>query len=145
MKQRFSLTNWLGSDLRAGRLPDIGMREMDALEALWEHGPLTAQGALTQMKAADISLSTVQSTLERLTRKQLVSREKAGRAYVYKASISKETIISRLMREISDSLAGGEMAPMVSGFLNFLDASGEDASDALRTQTRKHDGQKSRD
>ena len=113
-------------------MPDIGKRELDVLEALWRQGALTSHSTLQQLQSAGISLSTVQSTLERLNRKQLVSREKVGRAYVYAAAISKETIISRMMREIADSLAGGATAPMVSGFLDYLDASGNDAPDSLR-------------
>lgn len=132
MKHLFSIASWLDSGTQQSRMPDIGKRELDVLEALWRQGALTSHSTLQQLQSAGISLSTVQSTLERLNRKQLVSREKVGRAYVYAAAITKETIISRMMREIADSLAGGETAPMVSGFLDYLDASGNDAPDALR-------------
>ena len=136
MKQGFSLTSLLGGGLRAARLPDIGMRELDALEALWSHGALTAQGALEHMCDAGISLSTVQSTLERLSRKELASREKVGRAFVYTAAITKETIISRMMREIAESLTDGDTAPMVSGFLDYLDADDAESSAAIRAMRR---------
>ena len=130
MNNIFSLTSLLGSDLRSGRLPEIGRRELDALEVLWTHGALTAQAALAHMHSAGISLSTVQSTLERLSRKELVEREKVGRAFVYSAAVSKQTIISRMMREIADSLTGGDSAPMVSGFLDYLDADSSEAAAA---------------
>lgn len=117
----FSLASLLGSSSQRTRLPEIGKRELDALEALWECGALTAQATLRHMQPTNISLSTVQSTLERLNRKALVSREKVGRSFVYSAALSKQTIISRMMREIADSLTGGDVAPMVSGFLDYLE------------------------
>ncbi len=136
MNKLLSLAGWLGRPLQPTPLPDIGRRELDALDTLWRHGGLTAQESLQRMQASGISLSTVQSTLERLNRKQLVSREKVGRAYVYSAAISKEAIISRLMREIADSLAGGETAPMVSGFLDYLDENADKGDAALQALRR---------
>lgn len=127
----FSLASLLGTDTRRARLPEIGKRELDALEALWANGALTAQAVLEYMQPDAISLSTVQSTLERLNRKELVAREKVGRSFVYSAALSKQTIISRMMREMADSLTGGDVAPMVSGFLDYLDA-GDPVTPATR-------------
>ena len=125
--------------MRPAQLPDIGSRELDVLEALWRNDRLTAQAALDQIQSAGISLSTMQSTLERLNRKQLVSRKKIGRAYVYQAAISKEAIISRLIHEIADSLAGGETALMVSGFMDYLGKESQEGSEALQALWRiKH-------
>jgi len=126
------VTSLLGRRLPQSRLPDIGKRELDTLEALWSNGALTAQTALEHMRDAGISLSTVQSTLERLSRKKLVERHKVGRSYVYEAAITKETIISRMMREIADSLTDGDTAPMVSGFLDYLDADPAETSAARK-------------
>lgn len=139
MTKLLSLKGWMCRSMRPAQLPDIGSRELDVLEALWRNDQLTAQAALDQMQSAGISLSTMQSTLERLNRKQLVSRKKIGRAYVYQAAISKEAIISRLIHEIADSLAGGETALMVSGFMDYLGKESQEGSEALQALWRiKH-------
>lgn len=77
------------------------------------------------MPDPDISLSTIQSTLERLYRKSVLSRQKQGRAFLYAPLMDRQALISSLLRDIADDLAGGELAPMVSGFIDFL---GDDGS-----------------
>ena len=76
-----SLKRWLGFYRRHSRTPNLGEREMAIMEVLWHAGPQSAQ-SIQQTLDDPISLSTVQSTLERLHRKQLLERQKNGRAYV---------------------------------------------------------------
>lgn len=105
---------------RKGRMPDLGSREIDALDRLWSTGQLSAQALLEQMGQTQLTLNTVQSTLERLHRKGLVLREKRGRAYQYTAALSRAQLISRLLRDLADEVGGGELAPMISGFVEFV-------------------------
>lgn len=109
-----------------GRMPDLGARELSVLELMWTQHDCSSQDVHAALPGRDISLSTVQSTLERLCRKGLVSRSKQGRAYRYRAELSREQLIGGLMRDLADDLAGGRLAPMVSGFIEYVaDASGE--------------------
>ena len=105
---------------RCQTLPDLGERELLVLEVLWASGDVTAQSVQTQMPDNDISLSTVQSTLERLYRKRLVERSKQGRAYRYHATLSRSQLISGLLRNMAQHVAAGDLAPMISGFLDFV-------------------------
>lgn len=114
-----TLGRWLGLN-RGNRLPDLGERELAVLEVLWERGAKSSQAVQALMPGRPISLSTIQSTLERLFRKQLVSRTKSGRAYLYQASISRSQLIGGLLRDLAEDVAGGELAPMVSGFLHYV-------------------------
>jgi predicted transcriptional regulator len=125
MRSKMSLSGWLSRSLAPARLPELGARELDVLEILWHSGALTSRQVLERLTAAELSLSTVQSTLERLHRKGLLDRTKAGRSFVYTAAVTRENIISRLLHEIAENLADGDSAPMVSGFLEYL---GDDAS-----------------
>jgi predicted transcriptional regulator len=77
------------------------------------------------MGDSDISVNTIQSTLERLVRKSLLTRQKQARAYLYSAAVSRATLISSLLRDIRRDVAGGEMVPMVSGFAEFLAEDGD--------------------
>lgn len=114
------LTGWLGLKRRKSRTPALGSRELAVLEVLWSQGEQTAQQVLDALKDSQIVLSTIQSTLERLYRKDLLQRTKQGRAYLYRARLQKSAIISNLLSDIADELGSGEMEPVISGFVEFL-------------------------
>lgn len=109
---------------RREKAPDLGPREIGILEQLWTAGPLSAQEIRAGLDRESVTLSTIQSTLERLHRKQLVHRVKSGRAFHYSAAVARSTLISRLLGELAREIGGGSMAPMVSGFVEF--AAGRD-------------------
>jgi predicted transcriptional regulator len=116
------LVQWL-KRVRKKRMPELGAREIEILECLWEQQEASAQQVtdwLSSGNRAGVSLSTVQSTLERLTRKQLVTRRKHGRAFVYQSALERQQLIGGLLRDLADDLAGGHMAPMISGFLDYV-------------------------
>jgi predicted transcriptional regulator len=116
---------------RHQRLPDLGEREILVLEVLWESRDATAQAVKNQMPDQDISLSTVQSTLERLHRKHLAERSKHGRAFRYRAAINRSQLISGLLRDMAQHVAAGDMAPMISGFLDYLATEAPELADDL--------------
>lgn len=101
------------------RAPPLGDLERDVLEFIWTNGFASAQhihdGLLAQR---NITLSTVQSTVERLVRKQLLSREKQGRAYLYGTTISRHSLLARMVAELvselsdSRSLAGSALVDL---------------------------------
>lgn len=99
---------------------------MAVLKILWHRQPLSAQAVLEQFDGESLSLSTVQSTLERLHRKDLVLREKPVRAYTYTANISQAELISRYLADISEHISDGDLAPMISGFMSFIGAENSD-------------------
>jgi len=107
---------------RQQRLPDLGERELLVLDVLWDSGEATAQAGHKEMPDDGISLSTVQSTLERLHRKRLVERAKQGRAYQYRPTMNKSQLIAGLLRDMACHVADGDMAPMISGFLSYVSA-----------------------
>ncbi|MGB3620656.1 BlaI/MecI/CopY family transcriptional regulator [Ketobacter sp. MCCC 1A13808] len=114
------LIGWLGLTRKASRMPVLGRRELAVLNILWECGDQSAQQVLDHLKQSDIGLSTVQSTLERLYRKDLLIRNKCGRAFIYRAKVDKTSIISNLLKDIADELGSGEMEPVISGFMEYL-------------------------
>ena len=124
------LGHWLNNYRQTERVPALGIRELDVLKILWRDGALSAQQVLARSTGSDISLSTIQSTLERLFRKKLADREKSGRAYRYHATISQRAMISDLMQEIAEQISDGEMAPMISGFMDFVGAEAPESLDS---------------
>lgn len=116
------LRSGFGARRRKAQTPVLGERELAVLDVLWLEGAQTAQQIIEQMEGWSVSLSTVQSTLERLHRKEMVARSKQARAYVYEARISRSDIISSLLHDMTEEIAGGDMAPVLSGFIDYLRA-----------------------
>jgi predicted transcriptional regulator len=103
------------------KTPELGALELQVLKCLWSApGPVDARAVHSAVAERRISLSTVQATLERLHRKQLLARTKAGRAYLYSATVSRESLIGALIRNVANRLADGELEPVISGFLDLV-------------------------
>lgn len=104
--------------------PEIGALELEILKRLWdERRAVDARGVLGALTDRAISLSTVQATLERLHRKELLSRTKLGRAYLYEPAVSRERLIASLIGDLVERLAEGELEPAISGFVELVSES----------------------
>ena len=123
------LSQWFGCREKKTQVPSLGVREIEVLRILWREGELSAQQVLSFIEDEEISLSTMQSTLERLHRKALLSRVKSGRYYLYTASVSQSSMISSLLQDIASQLSGGDMAPMISGFIEFV---GDESPESIK-------------
>lgn len=133
------LAAMLGLQKRRKSLPSLGTRELAVMEVLWgTESETTAQQVLDNMPAGTIGLSTIQSTLERLYRKKLVSRHKLGRAYAYAARCRRQDLISQLLQDITRDIAGGDMQPVISGFISYLEDAPGDTDDTLEVALRRH-------
>lgn len=88
----------------------LGELEKLVLQYLWsvpEGDAKQVHGVLGQSR--DSSLNTIQSTLDRLFKKGLLSRSKQGHAYFYKAKVDREGLIARLITNVtSDFVEEGE-------------------------------------
>lgn len=124
------LTSWL-TRISSKRMPALGPRELDVLDQLWNNAALSAQ-QLHEKLAADLSLNTIQSTLERLHRKGLVKRAKKGRAFIYSASLSRSDIVSRVLNDLARDVGRGDLAPIISGFAEFMAAEDPKLDSRLR-------------
>jgi len=108
--------------------PVLGQREIETLGFFWrdEAATLSASDILRilerQAKQSEnvISINTIQSTIERLWKKKLLSRHKQGKAYIYTSVYSKQEVISSLIKEISDALGEGDDNAIMSGIFTFL-------------------------
>jgi predicted transcriptional regulator len=122
--KRNILSGWR-REKRTQQMPALGPRELEALEHLWQEGSLTATQLRERIGIDQISLNTVQSTLERLHRKGIVDRRRERRAYHYLATLTRADIVSRTLHDLTRDVAGGDLAPIISGFVGFM--AGDDA------------------
>jgi predicted transcriptional regulator len=113
-------------------LPHLGELELTLLKALWDAPNQSAHTLRQQLSAAHASsLSTVQSTLERLHRKALVEREKRGHAYVYRARLGRAELLGKLLGGVIRQLHNGSLEPILSSFVDFADRFDDDTLDRL--------------
>jgi predicted transcriptional regulator len=110
---------WLGGRRRPGA-PSLGARELTVMQVLWQDGALSAQQVLECLGEGELSVNTVCTTLERLMRKGLLARTRRGRTHFYEPIVDRSTLIGMMLRDIGEEIAGGDLAPMVSGFVDFL-------------------------
>jgi predicted transcriptional regulator len=88
----------------------LGPLEWRTLEAVWgRNRPASVRDLFAGFP--DIAYTTLMTTLDRLHRKGLLDREKHGRAFVYRARLSRAEFHSAAAaREVRRALAGGPAA-----------------------------------
>lgn len=88
----------------------LGELEKQVMQYLWSSPNVDAKQVHAALaKQRDSSPNTVQSALERLFKKGLLSREKQGHAYLYRAKIQRDDLIAKLIDSVaSDFIHQGE-------------------------------------
>lgn len=96
----------------------FGALEVRVLEALWSRGaPATVRDLQADFPRA--AYTTVMTTLDRLHRKGVLTREKAGRAFVYSARQTREELESGVAARALESVLSGPAAqPVLSFFVD---------------------------
>ena len=75
--------------------PYLGELEIAVLEHLWSNGEFNVKGVHAALgKVRGISHNTIQSTLERLFKKKLLTRKKVSYAYVYQTAVARDELIA---------------------------------------------------
>lgn len=86
------------SDSAARKGSGRGELERAVLQALWEHpGGLTARDVVGALADREPALTTVLTVLDRLRRKDHVTRDETARPHIYRAANSREDYIAELM------------------------------------------------
>lgn len=123
---------------------NLGELELQVLEVLWRKPHIDAREvreSLGVLRAP--SLSTVQSTLERLYRKTHVDRIKQGHAYTYHASVSRGSLLGRMMGDVIQLLHDGRMETILSSFVQAAADMDERSLDSLEELIREKKRQQS--
>jgi predicted transcriptional regulator len=80
-----------------------GELEQDVMTALWAHQePVTARAVLRRIGDPDLAYTTVKTVLERLTRKQVVTRVSIDRTWHYSPAASRDDYVAELMLRALD-------------------------------------------
>lgn len=99
----------------------LGDLERAVMEVLWslEDGvEVTVRDVHARLSAErDVAYTTVMTVMDRLARKDLVTQEKAGRAYLYRAGASRAEMTADLMRGTLSDLGSAERGPALVAFV----------------------------
>lgn len=104
----------------------LGDLERAVMEHLWSATPAQPEG-LTVREVHDaigvergLAYTTLMTVLDRMAKKDLVARERDGRAWRYTPASTREELTSETLHHTLGELAGGERR---SALLHFLDQS----------------------
>jgi predicted transcriptional regulator len=122
----------------------LGELELGVMESVWQSPGTDAKQIMGSLALQHPSkLSTVQSTLERLVRKQFLSRSKKGHAFRYFPQVSRSELLGNLMRDVIRLLHDGSTDTILSSFVNVADTIDESALDELESLIRHKRKQRS--
>ena len=91
------------------QLPLPSEAELLLLRALWEHPDATVQRVHEWIEAAgkEVSYTTVLTQLQRMHRKGLVTRSRAGKQHQYRAAVDRSATETALVERLSDTVFAG--------------------------------------
>jgi predicted transcriptional regulator len=106
--------------------PALGDLELAVLEDAWKHAVVEAKAVHGRVGVPRaISVNTVQSTLERLFRKGLLAREKVSHAYAYRAAVSRQQLLERLVGSTVRRVAADAPEAMLAAFVGLASREGD--------------------
>jgi len=112
-------------DAAGGLASSFGPLELAILEIHWGRGSEMDVAESCAHLPGDPAYTTVKTVMERLVRKGRLSRRKHGRAYVYRATESREEVVERLAAQSARRLVDGFGALAVTGFVDSLKGDAE--------------------
>ncbi len=116
----------------------LGDLEITVLNQLWQHGELDAKQMLQCVQhERGITLSTVQSTIERLCKKDLVARTKVSHAFRYRPALPREQLVGQLIVGVMAKMGHAHAAPALSSFLDMAEQIDDDALSELEKMIRQ--------
>ena len=104
--------------------------ELEIMQVLWSAGPSTAAEVVPQLEGS-LAYNTVQTMLQVLLRKGRVKRVAEGRAYRYRAAVTRERAAGSAISDLVKRMFGGSAEAML---LAMVDAGQVGADDLQRAR-----------
>ena len=94
---------------------DVTDEELCVLQSLWANGPMTVRQIANELYPGGGSseYATVQKLLERLRRKEYVSRNRDVWPHLFAAEVDRDELISRRLQTAADQLCNGSLQPLI--------------------------------
>lgn len=108
------------------KLLELTKCEAEVMDVIWDRDWVTVNDVVDSIKR-DLAYTTVMTTMKILEEKKIICRgEKKGRAYTYRANVSREQVREGMLRMIADRLFGGSTRSLVLSLLQSDAVSAED-------------------
>lgn len=89
--------------------------QLALLQVLWDREEASTQEVWEALnEARGLALTTVATLLSRLERKGIVAHRQVGRQYVYQAKVTRAEVRRSKVRDLTETLFGGDPAALVS-------------------------------
>lgn len=98
----------------------LGALERDVLAIAWEQDEISVRDACERL-GSSVAYTTVMTTMDRLYKKGLLSRRKAGRAFIYRATATRDELEGAVAAELVQGLIqrdGSEPLPILSSLVD---------------------------
>jgi predicted transcriptional regulator len=115
----------------------LGTLERRVLDAVWRLGRASVRDVLTAFDNT-VAYTTAMTVMDRLYKKNVLNRQRAGRAYVYSAAASSEQLQSSLAMGLLQRLLGrGAASPVLSHLVDTVGARDREILDELDRLVRE--------
>ncbi len=94
---------------------DVTDTELAMLQVLWDRGTATRRQVCDVLypDGGPAHYTTVQKLLDRLEAKGYVRRDDAGGVLTFAATVGRDELISRRLRDVAEKLCGGSLSPLL--------------------------------
>jgi len=114
--------------------------ELQLMDVLWTIGQGTVQDVCDRLER-DLAYTTVMTTLNLLvTKKQVLTREKQGRAYIYRPAVTREQVSRSILTDLKSVLFGNQLPSLVLSLMEDSRTSMRDR-EILKDAIRKMESQ----
>ncbi|MCW2790249.1 MAG: CopY family transcriptional regulator [Aeromicrobium sp.] len=95
-------------------MPHLGELERSVMNVLWDaDAPMRVRDVLEQLDTRDLAYTTVMTVLDRLGAKDMVRRERDGRAFRYAPALSRDAATSEVLHAALDQAGTDRTAALV--------------------------------
>jgi len=109
------------TELQRTAMRIFGSLEAEIMPILWRDGQATVKQVHREiMDWRDLAYTTVMTTMERLTEKGVLKREKRGAAYVYTLAHSREEYAAQSVRQIIEQVLDGDATALVGTSIEII-------------------------
>jgi predicted transcriptional regulator len=103
--------------MQANKRQTLTPLELEIMQVLWESGPCTVAEVQPKLKA-ELAYTTVQTMLNVLLRKSKVKRVQEGRAYRYRAAVSRERASGSALSDLVKRMFGGSSEALLMAMVD---------------------------
>jgi predicted transcriptional regulator len=111
--------------MQSRKSPTLTPLELEIMQVLWLTGPCTVAEVQAKLQA-ELAYTTVQTMLNVLLRKKKVKRVQEGRAYRYRAAVSRERASGSALSDLVTRMFGGSSEALLMAMVDTRQISAEE-------------------